>query len=231
MNRTSDDRRVPADSDRAYEALLAEVDEVRRENARLRGLLGLDARGEDGHAVSWSPTLLTDSSAPPIRSIRRRRGRRRSRCCGRCSAPGPMCTRFAGRVRRAESPVGSQRRRVVGRRARAPRDYLPLTDDVFEAHLAGRETVGIYPLLRGDQCALLACDFDQGTWALDALAYLDACHANGVPAVLERSRSGNGAHVWVFFDGLVAGDRRQGDGRSAVAPGDDRSCRVGSVEL
>jgi hypothetical protein len=79
-----------------------------------------------------------------------------------------------------------------------------LTDDVFEAHLAGRETVGIYPLLRGDQCALLACDFDRGTWALDALAYLDACHANGVPAVLERSRSGRGAHVWVFFDGLVA---------------------------
>ena len=75
---------------------------------------------------------------------------------------------------------------------------------MFEAHLGGRETVGIYPLLRGDQCALLACDFDKGTWALDALAYLDACHANGVPAVLERSRSGNGAHVWVFFDGLVA---------------------------
>ena len=79
-----------------------------------------------------------------------------------------------------------------------------MTDDVFEAHLAGRETVGIYPLLRGDQCALLVCDFDRGTWALDALAYLDACHANGVPAALERSRSGNGAHVWVFFDGLVA---------------------------
>ena len=87
---------------------------------------------------------------------------------------------------------------------RSPRDFLPLTDAVFEAHLAGRETVGVYPLLRGDQCALLACDFDKGTWALDALAYLDACHANGVPAVLERSRSGNGAHVWVFFDGLVA---------------------------
>ena len=75
---------------------------------------------------------------------------------------------------------------------------------MFAAHLAGGETIGIYPLLRGDQCALLACDFDKGTWALDALAYLDACHANGVPAVLERSRSGNGAHVWVFFDGLVA---------------------------
>lgn len=50
----------------------------------------------------------------------------------------------------------------------------------------------------------MACDFDKGTWALDALAYLDACHANAVPAALERSRSGNGAHVWIFFDAPVA---------------------------
>src|SRR5690606_37499403 len=61
-------------------------------------------------------------------------------------------------------------------------------------------TIGIYPLLRGDTCALLACDFDDGSWALDALAFLDECHSAGVPAVLERSRSGDGGHVWVFFD-------------------------------
>ena len=72
------------------------------------------------------------------------------------------------------------------------------TDEVFLAHLRGVLTVGIYPLLRGDPCALLVCDFDRGPWALDALAYLDACHANGVPAALERSRSGNGAHVGVL---------------------------------
>ena len=54
------------------------------------------------------------------------------------------------------------------------------------------------------RCSLLACDFDKGTWALDALAYLDACHRNAVPAALERSRSGNGAHVWIFFDAPVA---------------------------
>jgi len=53
------------------------------------------------------------------------------------------------------------------------------------------------------RCTLLACDFDEGTWALDALAYLDACHNAEVPAALERSRSGNGAHVWVFFDDEV----------------------------
>jgi len=88
-------------------------------------------------------------------------------------------------------------------RQRTSRDYLPLTEEVFASHLRGSTTVGVYPLQRGDTCRLLACDFDKGTWALDALAYLDACHANGVPAALERSRSGNGGHVWVFFDGAV----------------------------
>ena len=89
-------------------------------------------------------------------------------------------------------------------RQRSRQDYLPLTGEVFRAHLEGRETIGIYPLLRGDACTLLACDFDKGTWVLDALAYLDACQANGIPAALERSRSGNGGHVWVFFDSPVA---------------------------
>jgi len=88
-------------------------------------------------------------------------------------------------------------------RQRTSREYLPLNTEVFAAHLRGGAGVGIYPLLRGDTCSLLASDFDKGTWALDALAYLDACHANGVPAALERSRSGNGGHVWVFFDGAV----------------------------
>ena len=87
---------------------------------------------------------------------------------------------------------------------RARKEYLPLTDEVIVRHLRGDATVGIYSLMRGDTCTLLACDFDVGTWVLDALAYLDACHRADVPAELERSRSRDGAHVWVFFDGPVA---------------------------
>ena len=87
---------------------------------------------------------------------------------------------------------------------RPDRGYEPLTDAVIERHLAGEIAAGLYPLLRDDRCRLLACDFDGGSWALDALAYLDACRAAGLPAVLERSRSGDGGHVWVFFSGPVA---------------------------
>jgi hypothetical protein len=84
--------------------------------------------------------------------------------------------------------------------SQAFRERLPAVDRRgVRPSSAGRGNRGDYPLLPGDVCTLLACDFDKGTWLLDALAYLDACHANEVPAVLERSRSGNDAHVWVFF--------------------------------
>ena len=86
---------------------------------------------------------------------------------------------------------------------RPDREYEPLTDAVVEAHLSGEFSAGLYPLLRNDRCQLLVCDFDGGSWVLDMLAYLDACRESGLPAVLERSRSGDGGHVWVFFAGPV----------------------------
>jgi hypothetical protein len=82
----------------------------------------------------------------------------------------------------------------------ATRTLLPLTDAVIESHLSGRETIGIYPLLPDETCHVLAVDFDKQTWADDARAYLATCRELSVPAALERSRSGNGGHVWIFFD-------------------------------
>jgi hypothetical protein len=83
------------------------------------------------------------------------------------------------------------------------RAYLPLTDAIVEAHLAGRVHVRLYPLLRGDTGRLLACDFDGESWVLDAVAYVDAARAAGIPVALERSRSGDGAHAWMFFGAPV----------------------------
>lgn len=77
--------------------------------------------------------------------------------------------------------------------------YLPLTGHVIRAHLAGVQHLGLYPLLDGDLCHWLAADFDGGAAMLDALAYVKAARAVAVPAALEVSRSGVGAHVWVFF--------------------------------
>src|SRR6185437_8655592 len=82
--------------------------------------------------------------------------------------------------------------------ARKTRKFLPLTDAVIEKHLLGEETVGIYPLLPDETCWFLAADFDKATWEYDALAFLETCQDLNVPASLERSRSGNGGHIWIF---------------------------------
>ena len=80
------------------------------------------------------------------------------------------------------------------------RKFFPLTDTVVEDHLLGRETIGIYPLLPDETCCFLAVDFDKKTWEYDSLAFLETCRELSVPAALERSRSGNGGHIWIFFD-------------------------------
>ena len=76
---------------------------------------------------------------------------------------------------------------------------VPLADSVIYGHLAGKQTVGVYPLLEDDTCYLLAVDFDEADWQQDALAFIQSCNELGVPAALEISRSGRGAHAWVFF--------------------------------
>ncbi len=83
---------------------------------------------------------------------------------------------------------------------RNTRKFLPLSDMVIENHLLGKETIGIYPLLAGETCWFLAVDFDKKTWGEDSRAFLETCQEVNVPAVLERSRSGNGGHVWIFFE-------------------------------
>jgi hypothetical protein len=86
---------------------------------------------------------------------------------------------------------------------RSTRKFLLLTETVIENHLLGKETVGIYPLLPDDTCWFLAVDFDKKTWAEDSRTFLETCRELNIPAVLERSRSGNGAHVWIFFEHAV----------------------------
>ena len=76
---------------------------------------------------------------------------------------------------------------------------IPLSDAVIYEHLAGKHTIGVYPLLTDDTCHFLAVDFDETEWREDAKAFYQSCHELGVPVALEISRSGNGAHAWVFF--------------------------------
>ena len=89
------------------------------------------------------------------------------------------------------------------------RAFTQVNDEIIRNHLMGIDpnersgrdfTLGVYPLLADESCWFLAADFDKSTWTEDAKAFLETCVSYQVPAVLERSRSGNGGHVWVFFE-------------------------------
>ncbi|MGE4344429.1 MAG: DEAD/DEAH box helicase family protein [Geoalkalibacter sp.] len=79
------------------------------------------------------------------------------------------------------------------------RQLLPVTDRVIYDHLSGKKTIGVYPLLSDDSCNFLAADLDEADWREDAKAFMQSCRELGIPAELEISRSGNGAHAWIFF--------------------------------
>ena len=83
------------------------------------------------------------------------------------------------------------------------RELLPLTDDVILKHLKGEITVGIYPLLSNDLCNFLAIDFDKKTFEKDVTAFWNTCDELNIPIYVERSQSGNGAHIWIFFEESV----------------------------
>ncbi len=90
------------------------------------------------------------------------------------------------------------------------RRLIPLSDSVIHDHLTGQHTVGVYPLLDDDTCCFLAVDFDDDAWDEDARAFARSCDELGVSVALEISRSGQGAHAWLFFsDKVSARDARQ----------------------
>ncbi|MBS3820179.1 MAG: DEAD/DEAH box helicase family protein [Planctomycetes bacterium] len=90
------------------------------------------------------------------------------------------------------------------------RRFLPVTNDVIRWHLSGRDgsgrdfVMGVYPMLQDETCFFLAADFDKESWQEDVSAFLETCRQTGLPVAMERSRSGNGGHVWMFFAQAIA---------------------------
>src|SRR5579859_1216827 len=97
--------------------------------------------------------------------------------------------------------------------------FIARSDHVISSHLRGTDqalpggtefVAGVYTILVDETCWFLAADFDGDEWSTDALAYMETCRLRSVPAALERSRSGEGGHVWIFFSQAIpARDARQ----------------------
>lgn len=199
-------------SDNDVAVLQRRVAELEAENARLRQLLDHDLSARGLSTATWSPRLFDlTPSTPHVR-------------VDHASAPSDKIALFRALFRGREDVYAirwenlrtgkhgwSPAVRGGAANARRPdRELLPLTDDVVAGHLRGELEIGMYPLLRDDRCAFLACDFDGAASVLDARALRDAATASGIPAAIERSRSGVGAHVWIFFaQPVLAADARR----------------------
>jgi hypothetical protein len=80
------------------------------------------------------------------------------------------------------------------------KEYLPFTEEAIINHLSGKKTVGVYPLLEDNTSHFIAADFDEENWKESILKLHQTCSMFEIPSYIERSRSGNGGHLWIFFE-------------------------------
>lgn len=188
-----------------YNELLEENSRLKSENSKLRKQLGIN----DIFVTNCQPVLnatITKHSSPEekialFRSLFRGRedifARRWYSKTTENSGYQPVCENEW-----AENICDKRKYKCS---ACPNRNLMPLTDkDIFN-HLSGkdyygRDVVGIYPMLKDETCNFLCVDFDDDNYKNDANAFRKTCENYNIPVYIERSRSGNGAHIWIFFD-------------------------------
>ncbi len=188
-----------------------ELTALRAENTRLIALL-------ESHGIEWRPppNPPTLSAEPPRLSTEDKVALFRRLFRGRTDVyPVRWESKTTGKAGYAPA-CANEWRAGVCKKPRikcsdcSNRRLIPLSDAVIFKHLAGEHTIGVYALMEDDNCYFLAVDFDEAEWQDDARAFMQSCTELGVPAALEISRSGKGAHAWVFFaEPVLARDARR----------------------
>lgn len=210
-----------------YEALLTENEVLSRENKNLKRLLGIEEYVEQIVATaelnqSMNPVLALGREANPPDSNENQE----ELSVNEIFTPAEKVLLFMSLFKGRHDVYAKRWQNQKGQSGYAPvchnewrdgiclkpkgkcanckaQDYAELNEQVIEDHLRGNLIIGIYPLLKDDTSYLLAIDFDGKDWRLDVEVIRGICSEFEIPVAVERSRSGNGAHLWFFFENPV----------------------------
>jgi superfamily II DNA or RNA helicase len=194
-----------------FEKVMLECTRLKEENKKLRNQLGLAIKDEDAkHRLSvkvqkgnYSPETVNKYSSPSEKIklystlFKGREDIYAARWESKNGKVGysPVCTNEwrKGICEKSKVKCSECNNRV----------FRKFDDRIIGEHLSGSVIIGIYPLLKDETCNFLAVDFDKQNWNEDVKAFIETCREKNIPAAIERSRSGNGAHVWIFFEKTV----------------------------
>jgi superfamily II DNA or RNA helicase len=204
------------DLERRLEIALKEIEQLTKENQQLKQTLAASTnKSTSSPAIPNEAILLTE----PVAKIESVKG-----TVHNYSTPGEKIALFRTLFRGREDVYPIRWVSKTGKSGYSPacgnewsfvckkpqikcpdcshREFLPITDEVIFNHLDAKinRTIGVYPMLPDETCWFLAFDFDKQNWKQDASAVMDTCQELQIPAALERSRSGNGGHIWIFFN-------------------------------
>lgn len=192
-----------------YKIILKENEYLKRENAELRKKLNVEDFTEYNKDIFQNATVNKYSSSTEKISLFR------SLFCGREDV---FARRWYSKTteKSGYQPVcgnewadGLCDKRKYKCSACPNRKLMPLTDEDIFKHLSGkdefgRDVIGIYPMLKDETCNFLCVDFDEEDYQRSVTAFREISLKYDISVSVERSRSGNGAHIWIFFEAPVS---------------------------